>query len=339
MRLLRPALMLGGTVVLALATLLVWLFGGGTISTDDAYVDAAKVSLSTDVSGQVGEVDVHDNQHVRAGQVLFTLGSTSFAIAVAGARAQLALAVEDVTAAKHAYAEAEAAIAAQQAQTGKDEADLARDASVVTQGGVTRTEYDAARFAVQADQATLTQLQASAGQVLAHLSGNPDIAPQDAPQVLAAQAALDTALLYQRHSVVRAPFSGTVAGVEQLQPGMYLQAGTAAFGLVSDADIFVTAQPKEDQLTWVRPGQAVDITLDTYPGENWKGEVESLSPASGAEFSILPAQNSSGNWVKVVQRIPVRIKLLSGPNLPLLAGMSAEITIHTGHSRSLADLF
>jgi membrane fusion protein (multidrug efflux system) len=121
---------------------------------------------------------------------------------------------------------------------------------------------------------------------------------------------------------------------------MYLAAGTAAFGLVSDTDVFVTAQPKENDLTWVRPGQEVTISVDTYPGQTWKGVVESISPASGSEFSILPAENSSGNWVKVVQRIPVRVKIISGPaDLPLRDGMSAEISIDTGHHRHLSDLF
>ena len=140
--------------------------------------------------------------------------------------------------------------------------------------------------------------------------------------------------------MVRAPYSGYVTQVDQLQPGMYLAAGTAAFGLVSDTDIWVTAQPKESELTWVRPGQPVEITVDTYPGQTWNGVVESISPASGSEFSILPAQNSSGNWVKVVQRIPVRVKIVSGPDgLPLRDGMSAEISINTGHHRHLSDLF
>jgi membrane fusion protein (multidrug efflux system) len=128
--------------------------------------------------------------------------------------------------------------------------------------------------------------------------------------------------------------------VEALQPGMYLPAGTAAFGLVSDTDVWITAQPKESELTWVRPGQPVTITVDTYPGQTWRGEVESVSPASGSEFSVLPAQNSSGNWVKVVQRIPVRVKILSGPSeFPLRDGMSAEISIDTKHHRHLSDLY
>lgn len=338
--LLRPVLMIGGTLLVVLVGLTWWLLGGATVSSDDSYVDAAKVSLSTDVSGLVGQVYVRDNQHVDAGQPLFALSQTGFGIAVAGARAQLAQAVLDVNAAKRGYAEALAEITAQQAQVAKDQADLARYATVVGEGGVTRAVYDDARFTLDADQARLVQLQAAAGVQLAKLSGQADIPVEQTPEYLNAQAQLNNALVSQKDSVVRAPFSGFVTGVESLQPGMYLAAGTAAFGLVSDTDVFVTAQPKENDLTWVRPGQEVTISVDTYPGQTWKGVVESISPASGSEFSILPAENSSGNWVKVVQRIPVRVKIISGPaDLPLRDGMSAEISIDTGHHRHLSDLF
>jgi membrane fusion protein (multidrug efflux system) len=341
-RLLRPVLMIGGILLVLIISLIWWLSGGNEVSSDDTYVDAAKVSLSTDVSGLVGEVDVRDNQHVTAGQVLFTLRPGSFNIAVANARAQLDQARQEVLGAKSAYAEAVDAIKLQAIQVQTDQADLARYASVVRSGGVTKEQYEDQALKLQADQTRLAQMQDEAGVQLAKLSNNANIEVADTPQVQAAQASLNQALLDQAHSVVKAPFSGYVTQVEQLQPGMFLPAGTAAFGLVSDSDVWITAQPKESDLTWVRPGQAVTITVDTYPGATWKGVVESISPASGSEFSILPAQNSSGNWVKVVQRIPVRVKIQSGPDAnayPLRDGMSAEITIDTNHHRHLSDLF
>lgn len=339
-RLLRPVLMLGGVLVVALGALFVWLFGGQYVSTDDSYVDAAKVSLSTDVSGLVGDVYVRDNQHVQAGDPLFSVGQSSYSIAVAQAQAQVAQAVQDINAAKRAYGQAVAEMQTEQVQIAKDQADLARYAAVVEKGGVTRAEYDDARFTLQGHQDKLAELEQAAGLQLAKLQGNAGIKPEETPEYQEAEAALQNAQRNLRHTLVHAPYSGTVTEVEELQPGMYLPAGTAAFGLVSDTDVFVTAQPKEDQLTWVRPGQDVDVSVDTYPGEHWTGEVESISPASGSEFSILPAQNSSGNWVKVVQRIPVRIRVLSGPaDLPLRAGMSTEISINTEHHRHLSDLF
>lgn len=339
-RLLRPVLMIGGVVLVLVVSLIYWLAGGRYVASDDTYVDAAKVSLSTDVSGLVASVDVKDNQHVDAGQVLFTLSPAQFGIAVAAARAQLAQASLDIASAKRGYAEAMDEIASQRVQIADDQSNLAKYAAVVGHGGVTRATYDDARFKLESDQDKLTQLQDESGVQLAKLAGNADIPVADTPEYQSAQAQLNTALLNQTHSVVRAPYSGTVTMVEQLQPGMFLPAGTAAFGLVSDTDIWITAQPKESDLTWVRPGQAVTITVDTYPGETWKGVVESVSPASGSEFSILPAQNSSGNWVKVVQRIPLRVKITQSPDgFALRDGMSAEISIDTEHHRHLSDLF
>lgn len=339
-RLLRPVLMIGGLVAVVLVSLFLWLFGGGSVSTDDSYVDAAKVSLSTDVSGLVDQVFVKDNEHVVEGQPLFSIGQEQYRIALARAQAQVAQAVESIKGAKHSYQQAQAQLQMAKVQVAKDQADLARYAAVVAKGGVTRAQYDDANFTLQSDQQHLAELGQAAGLQLTKLQGNPDIRPEDTPEYQQADADLRDAQRDLDHSVIKAPFSGTVTQVEQLQPGMFLVAGTAAFGLVSGTDVYVTAQPKEDQLTWVRPGQSVNISVDTYPGQKWKGEVESVSPASGSEFAILPAQNSSGNWVKVVQRIPVRIKILSGPSdMPLLAGMSTEISIDTNHRRHLSDLF
>jgi membrane fusion protein (multidrug efflux system) len=278
---------------------------------------------------------------VQAGQVLFKLSQGSFAIAVANAQAQLAQARLDVMGAKRGYAEAQDAMALQAVQVKTDEADLARYAAVVASGGVTKAMYQDEELKLEGDRTKLVQMGDEAGVQLAKLSNNADINVEDTPEYQSALAQLHTALLNQADSVVRAPYSGYVTMVEQLQPGMYLPAGASAFGLVSDTDVWITAQPKESDLTFVRPGQTVDISIDTYPAQAWKGVVQSISPASGSEFSILPAQNSSGNWVKVVQRIPVRVKITSFPNgdFPLRDGMSAEISIETGHHRHLSDLF
>jgi membrane fusion protein (multidrug efflux system) len=339
-RLLRPILIIGGILVVVIGSLVFWLLGGRYVSSDDTYVDAAKVSLSTDVSGLVDEVDVRDNQHVDAGQVLFKIGQAGRHIAVANAEAQLAQVRLDITGAKRAYAEAQENIQLQAIQVRRDQDDLARYAAVLHDGGVTQSVYDDAKFQLEADQARLLEFQDQSSIQLAKLSDNPDIAAADTPEYQTALANLQDAQLDLADSVVRAPYSGYVTMVEALQPGMYLPAGTAAFGLVSDTDVWITAQPKESELTWVRPGQPVTITVDTYPGQTWRGEVESVSPASGSEFSVLPAQNSSGNWVKVVQRIPVRMKILSGPSeFPLRDGMSAEISIDTKHHRHLSDLY
>jgi membrane fusion protein (multidrug efflux system) len=339
-RLLRPVLMIGGVLAVLIISLFVWLSGGQYVSSDDTYVNAAKVSLSTDVSGLVGQVYVTNNEHVNQGQPLFSLDASDFDIQVQNAQAQLAQAELDIAAAKRGYAQSQAEIAEQRIQIEADESNLRKYASVLHSGGVTQATYDNEKYQLEGDQAKLAEFTDESGVQLAKLSGNADIPVEQTPEYQSALAALNNAKRELAHSLVRAPFSGYVTEVDQLQPGMFLPAGTAAFGLVSDSDVWITSQPKESDLTYVRPGQAVTITVDTYPGATWNGIVESISPASGSEFSILPAQNSSGNWVKVVQRIPVRVQITGGPaNLPLRDGMSAEISIDTNHHRHFSDLF
>jgi len=178
--------------------------------------------------------------------------------------------------------------------------------------------------------------------LLAKLGGDPNFTVAEHPTYLQAKAQLDEAQRQLDHSVVRAPFTQ----VDQLQPGVYLVAATAALtntgavALVAADDVWIDANFKETDLTWVKPGDSVEISVDTYPGRTWKGRVKTIAPASGAEFSILPAQNSSGNWVKVVQRIPVRISVdRRDGDPPLRTGMSSYVTIDTGHGRSLSQLW
>lgn len=339
-RLLRPLLMIGGVVLILVVVLLYWLFTGGSVSVTDTYVRASRVNLSTDVSGLVEKVAVHDHEAVKPGQVLFRLHPTRFIVAVDRAKAQLAEVGQQIEAARHSYEAQVAKIRVQNAVVENDRLNYRRYASLVHGGGVTQADYDNAKYKLSGAQATLASMEAQAGVDLAKLSGNPKIHAADTPQYKAAVAALAAAQLNYNHSIVRAPFAGVVTETEKLQPGMYLPAGTAAFGLVSTTDVWVRSQPKETQLTWVKTGDKVNVHIDSYPGKVWHGVVASISPASGSSFSILPAQNSSGNWVKVVQRIPLRVNITNGPkHLALRNGMSAEITILTGHKRKLSDLF
>ncbi len=174
---------------------------------------------------------------------------------------------------------------------------------------------------------------------LARLDGNPNVDVTTLPSYRQAQARLDEAQRQLDDTVVRAPFDGMVTQVSGLQPGMFLPAGTSAFGLISTDHVWVDANPKETELTWVKPGDPVEVSVDSYPGRSWTGVVESIAPGSGSQFSILPAQNASGNWVKVVQRIPLRVRVDRQPGDPALrAGMSVVVDIDTGHTRSLHDL-
>ncbi|MCB8876167.1 HlyD family secretion protein [Acidisoma silvae] len=337
---LRPILMLGGIAVVIVGCGYVWLTGGRYISTDDAYVQAAETNATTDVSGLVSEVLVHEGQHVTAGQVLFHLGEHHFQIMLDGAKAKLAQTAETLNASKEDYQRMLKDVDTAQAQVQQDQADFGRYASLIHSGGVTRAEYDDAHFKLMADQSRLESLQEQAKTQLAKLGGDITTPVDQLPDYLSAQADVAEAQRQLDHTIVRAPFNGIVTNVENLQRGQYLTASAAAFGIVSTDDVFVTAQFKETQLTNVRTGQDVTIAVDAYPGAKWTGKVESISPASGSQFSLLPAENSSGNWVKVVQRIPMRVQITGGPkDLVLRAGMSVEVSVDTHHERHLSDLW
>ncbi len=338
-RVLRPILMLGGIVVVAVGALAYWLMAGGSVSTDNAYVRAAKLSVSTDVSGIVEQVAVRDNAFVQKGQVLFRLDPRQFQFALDGAEANLAQVAEQMQAEKHDYRRMLFDIQAKEAQLSSDEANYQRYANLVKSGGVTRVQYDNARYQRDTDKAMVDSLKSQAEVQLARLGGNPNVDVKRTPEYLKAQAAVDEAQRQLNHTVVRAPFDAITSEVNHLQPGQYLGASVAAFGLISTQDIWIEANPKETELTYVKPGDKVRFTVDTYPGRVWHGTVENIAPNSASEFSILPAQNASGNWVKVVQRIPVRIHIDPMKDAPeLRAGMSVEATILTGHVRRLADL-
>ncbi|MBX5454463.1 MAG: HlyD family secretion protein [Acidobacteriia bacterium] len=337
---LRLVLMAGGVVAVLAGGLGAWLQGGRYSYTDDAYIDADKLPVSTDVSGIVKEVAVHDNEFVRKGQLLFRIDPEPFQYAVDGYKAKLDSIVLTVNAMKDDYQRMLRDIAAQEDEVRLDQANLERYAALVNKGGVTKLDYDNARFKLMGDQQKLESLRYQARVQLAKLSGNPNVAPEDTPDYKNALAQLHEAERQLRHTEVRAPYDGVVTDVPKLQPGMYLAASTGAFGLVSTEHMWVTAYAKETDLTWVKPGDPVTVWVDTYPGREWHGRVVSLSPASGSQFSLLPAENSSGNWVKVVQRIPVRIEIDRKPgDPPLAAGMSVEVSIDTKHRRALRDLF
>jgi len=337
---LRPVLMLGGVLVIAVGAGAMWLNGGRIVSVDDSYIGAAKLSVATDVSGIVASVNVKEGQKVQAGDVLFKLDDRPFRIAVDGARADLAQTVLDVAAMKRDYQRMLHAAKASEAQVSSDQANFDRYANLVRGGSVTRADYDDARFKLAADQQQVEMLKVQSEVQLAKLAGNADIDPTATPVYQRAEARLDEAQRELDHTVVKAPFPGVVTQVESLQPGQYLAAASPAFALVSSANVWAEGNPKETELTFVKPGDKVDVTVDTYPGQVWKGEVESISPASGSAFSVLPAQNTSGNWVKVVQRIPLRVRIEHRDDAPdLRDGMSVLLNIDTGHVRSLHDLF
>jgi membrane fusion protein (multidrug efflux system) len=344
---LRLALMVGGVVAVALGTVYIWFTGGRYASTDDAYVRAAEVSVSSDVSGLVTEVSVKEGQSVKAGDVLFRIDPRQYQNALDNAKANLANTALAIESMKADYRRILRDVAVQRAVIENDQATFDRYSVLIKdQLSLSEAAYDQARFTLEADKHKLESLEEQAQSQLAKLAGNPDIPTEQHPQYLQAKAQVDEAQRQLDHTTVRAPFSGIVTRVDSLQPGLYLVAQTAgltnqgAVGLVSSEQVWVDAELKETDLTYVKPGNHVDISIDTYPGHVWRGSVDSISPASAADFSILPAQNASGNWVKVVQRIPVRIRVDRQPGDPMLrSGTSVEVKIDTGHHRTLADLF
>jgi membrane fusion protein, multidrug efflux system len=315
--------------------------GGKIMSTDDAYVDADKVAVSTDIAGLVQDVDVSDNQHVAAGQILYRIDPRQFQIALDNAKANLAQTALAIDAMKQDYKHMLSDAAAQQAQVDLDQANYNRENMLVRSGTVSQAVFDQAQYALLNDKSKLESLRQQAATQLARLGGNADIETAQHPQYLQAQAQVDEAQRELDHTVVKAPFTGTVTSVPSIAPGKYLAASTTAFYLVDTDHLWVSANPKETELTYVKPGQPVTVTVDTYPDAVWHGTVQSISPAAAQEFSLLPAQNTSGNWVKVVQRVPMRVRVDTGDQKlpPLRAGMSVEVNVDTGHARGLPHLW
>jgi membrane fusion protein (multidrug efflux system) len=312
-----------------------YVTGGQVMSTDDAYVQAERVGISTDVSGIVQDVDVKDNQRVEAGQLLYRLDPRQFQIALDNAKANLAQIALSIDAMKQDYKRMLSDVAAQQAQVDLDQTNFDRNAKLLKTATVSQAMFDQMRYTLDNDKSKLAALQQQAMVQLAKLGGNPDIAVTDHPQYRQAQAQVDEAQRQLDHTAVKAPFAGIVTNVPAIAPGKYLAASTTAFFLVDTDHVWIDATPKETELTYVRPGQPVTVTVDTYPDVGWHGVVESVSPAAAQEFQLLPAQNTSGNWVKVVQRVPMRVRLDATDKKlpPLRAGMSVEVDVETGHAR------
>src|SRR5271154_5506112 len=311
--------------------------GGAYTSTDDALIEADKVGLSTDVSGMVEAIEVRDNEHVTAGQVLFRLDPLPFQLKLDQAQSQLGVVRDNLNALKANYHNVQAQIKQAEDQIGYNRLQYQRQETLARQQFTPQMSLDQARLNLLTSQQTLVSDKAQLASIVANLDGNPEIPIEQHPQYRQALAQRDEAAREVLDSVVRAPYNGTVTNVPALEPGMFLPTSTAAFNLVDTDQFWVEAQPKETELTDVRPGEPATITVDTYPGRQWRGTVASISPAAQSEFSLLPAQNTSGNWVKVVQRIPVRVQIDTTDKSmpPLSAGMSVEVSVYTGHKPGL----
>jgi membrane fusion protein (multidrug efflux system) len=332
---LRRLLLIAGPVLVAVVALVLWLMGGRYAATDDAYVQAARGDVSSNISGRVVAVEVRDNQLVHAGQVLFRLDPRRYQIAVADAQAQLDLARRRIPAMSATYRQRQADLGAARDALAYRQREFLRQKELAGEGISSRAQLDEAANQLDAARQRLAAATQEASGALAEL-GDVGGAVDAQPAVRQAQAALDRAKLELSYTVITAPIDGVTAKVEQLQPGDYVNAAQPLFAVVSQRRIWVEANFKETDVAHMRPGQSATFRIDAIPGRTLNGKVESASPGTGSSFALLPPENASGNWVKVVQRLPVRLTIDPGADRArLAAGMSVRVKVDTGHRRSL----
>jgi membrane fusion protein (multidrug efflux system) len=341
MRLLRPFLLIAVPVVAIAGALLWYLWGGRYVGTENAYVKADIVHISAEVSGRVVEVGIEDHAHVKAGDLLLKIDPEPYRLALDQAEAELDQTRARVAALRAEYREAMAEQKEAEDKVQFYDAQRNRQKRLADKGVGRAFFFEEADANADAARTRVTQARQKMQRILAQLGGKPDIETSAHPLVREKVAARDRAKLDLDRTVVRAPLGGMAVNVKLL-PGEQVRAATPLFALISDALPWVEANFKETELTYVRPGQTATVVLDIYPDVTWQAEVSSISPATGAEFALLPPQNASGNWVKVVQRLPVILKLKPADGaevLPLRAGMTATVTVDTQRERRISTLF
>ncbi len=327
-------------LVALIAGLTFYLNGGRYVTTDDAYVGAQKVLITPDISGKIISVAVKEGQQVSTGDTMFQIDPVPFRLALAQARAKLEDAKtshDNLVANVKLYGQTieliNAGIAIKQR-------DVERKSSLVKSSAGSQLDLDNSATALVTAQAQLQLIKQQNSTALNQLLGDPELPLEQFPAYMQAKAALDDAQRNLDLTTVRAPMNGIATQVDQIQLGRFVIAGTPVFSVIDTSKPWVDANPKESDFTYVAVGQPVTIDVDAFPNHVFKGTVGSLSPGTGAQFAILPPQNATGNFVKVVQRVPVRIYFDSNDKYvqKLKAGMSAYTTIDTGHRRSLAAL-
>ena len=327
-------------IVIPLLAICVGLYlyaaGGRYVSTDNAYVKANVIIISPEVSGRVTSVLVVDNQAVEANDVLLQLDSSPLEITLSRARAQMAVIRTELASLRADYGETVV-----QAQLAEDKVRYLvrrykRQRKLLKQGLSSEEKHDEAKHNLQVARREVQIIEQRVQRVLAQLAGNERLPVDQHPRYLTAQTTYDQAAVELKATTIRAPASGIVSNMK-LQVGEYAQAGKPIFSLIQNQPIWIEANLKETQLTHILPGQQATIVADAYPDKIWESVISSIAPATGAEFSILPPQNASGNWVKVVQRIPINLVIIDQAGGPQLrAGMTVSVRIDTRRKRELS---
>jgi membrane fusion protein (multidrug efflux system) len=313
-----------------------YLSTGRYVSTDDAYGQADVLTVSANIAGRVVEVGVHDNQYVKRGQVLFRIDDQTYLANRDKAKAALQASRLQVDTMRATYRQRQSELQSAQDTLNYAQREYNRQASLLSSHTVSQAQFDQARHALDVAKAQVAGANQQIAAALAGLGGDPNLPTNQHPMVQQAQAALDLAEIDIDNTVVHAPENGTVTQVSKLPLGTYLTPAMPTFALVGTDNVWVDANFKETDLNHMHVGQAATVDIDAYPDVTFKAHVQSLSPGTGSEFSVLPAQNATGNWVKVVQRLPVKLVLDNpDPQRPLRAGMSVNVEVDTGYESPL----
>jgi membrane fusion protein (multidrug efflux system) len=326
----RLALMLSVPLLVVVGLGIWWYLNRHVISTDNAYVRQDKVSVAPLVTGPMVEIAVRENQQVKAGDLLFRIVPAPYRIALSQADAQLAAAQAHLTGLRADYAATGADITGARAGVAFYSSELRRESELMDKGFSTRARIEAAQHALDDARNKLASAEGDASKARAAMATG-EVSPGVDPAILAARVAREKAELDLSHATIRAPIAGKVSQVARLQPGQMAIMGLAVATIVRNEATWVEANFKETQLGDMRVGQPARISFAAYPGLELRGHVASIGAGTGAEFAILPAQNASGNWVKVTQRVPVRIAIDQASPRPMIAGLSAAVSIDTGN--------
>lgn len=329
----RRSLLALGPIVAVAAGLYVYATTGRYVSTQNAYVRAGQVSVTSNVSGQIVAVHVRENETVVKGQVLFVIDPEPFEIALREAEAVLAESRLQIEAKRAELSRKRAELRSAEENAAYQKTEFDRHTRLVETNTVSRSRFEEVRHNHTEARSRLATIQQDIAESVAELGGDARIDTEAHPSVMKAISARDKAALDLRNTRVHAMTGGIVARIG-LQPGEYVQAGAPIFAMMAAGSLWVEANLKETELTHIKSGQSATLVVDTYPDVELKAKVSGISPAAGSEYSVLPAQNATGNWVKITQRVPVRIEIETADNVPpLRAGMSVEVSIDTERKR------